>query len=123
MSQQAPVARPPREKAPSKAREPKSAARAAALANPSKRQLTKWQRERRQKLVILYTALGIAAVALLVLGFGYWREMLARPNEAAAEVGDQAIPLHALATRLRPQLMAIDNEMLRVQNEVVPTSG
>ena len=117
MSRQAPAVKS------GKAKESKSAAVRAALANPPKRQLTKWQRERRQKRLVLISAIGLVAVVGLVLLFGYWRELIARPNEPAAEVGEQVIPLGALAVRLRPQLMAIDNEIARVQNEVVPTSS
>jgi parvulin-like peptidyl-prolyl isomerase len=87
----------------------------AALANPSKRQLSKWQRERRQKHIVLYTAIGLVVLVALVLAFGYWREMVLRPSETVAEVGDQTIAANQLAVRLHPQLMAIDNEIARVQ--------
>jgi parvulin-like peptidyl-prolyl isomerase len=122
MSRQAPVARPPSDSRPPKVRESKSAAVRAALANPSKRQLTKWQRERRQKRLVLYSAVALVVLVAVVLAFGYWRELLARPNEPAAEVGDQVIPLGALAVRLHPQLMAIDNEIARLQSQAAPTS-
>lgn len=117
MSRQAPVAKPPKDTGTLKGRESKSAAVRAALDNPSKRQLSKWQRERRQKHIILYAAIGLAVLAALVLAFGGWRELIARPNEPAAAVGDQAIPLGALAVRLRPQLMALDNEIVRLQQQ------
>ncbi|HEY7062793.1 MAG TPA: peptidylprolyl isomerase [Chloroflexota bacterium] len=121
MSQQT-VAKPPKDRA-SKVKESKSAAVRAALANPSKRQLTKWQRERRQKRLLIYAAAGLVVVAVAVLAFGYWREVLVRPNEPAAEVGDQTVPLGALALRLRPQLMAIDNEIARVQSQTTSTGS
>src|SRR4051812_7864443 len=123
MSQQAPVARPPRDSRASKVKESKSAAVRAALANPSKRQLSKWQREQRQTHVVLYSATALIIVMALVLAFGAWRELLVRPNEPAAEVGEQVIPLNALAVRLHPQLMAIDNEMARLQSQAAPTSS
>ena len=115
MSQQAPVARPPRDTKAAKAKESKSAAVRAALANPSKRQLSKWQRERRQKHLVLYTAIGLVVAVALVMAFGYWRELLMRPNETVAEVGSQTIAANQLAVRLRPQLTAIDNELVRLQ--------
>src|SRR5579883_1154346 len=92
MSQQAPVAKPPKAPRAAKPKESKSAAVRAAL-------------------------------VALVLAFGYWRELIARPNEPAAEVGDQVIPLGALALRLHPQLVAIDNEMARLQSQNAPTSS
>src|SRR5690242_6039209 len=112
MSQQAPVARPPKA---SKAKESKSAAVRASLANPSKRQLSKWQRERRQKHLVLYAAIGLVVAVALVMAFDYWREMIQWPNETVAEVGDQTIAANQLAVRLRPQLTAIDNELVRLQ--------
>jgi hypothetical protein len=123
MSRQAPVAKPPKDTRTLKGRESKSASVRAALANPSKRQLSKWQRERRQKHLILYAAIGLAVIAALVLAFGSWRELIVRPNETAAAVGDQTIPLNALAVRLHPQLMAIDNEMARLQQQSGSTTG
>ncbi|HZS00656.1 MAG TPA: peptidylprolyl isomerase [Chloroflexota bacterium] len=123
MSRQAPVARPPKDAKASKVKESKSAAVRAALANPTRRQLTKWQREQRQKRLVLYSAIGLVALVALVLAFGSWRELVMRPNEPAAEVGDQVIPLGALAVRLHPQLVAIDNEIVRVQNQSAPTSS
>ena len=112
MSQQAAPTRP------SKGRESKSAAVRAALANPSRRQLSKWQREHRQRLAILYTAAGLIVVTALVLAFGYWREVLVRPNEPAATVGDQPISVGALAQRLKPQLAALDMEIARLQSQL-----
>jgi hypothetical protein len=123
MSRQAPVVRPPRDTRAAKGKESKSAAVRAALANPSKRQLSKWQRERRQKHIILYAAISLIAIAAVVLAFGYWRERIMRPNETVAEVGDQTIAANQLAVRLHPQLMAIDNEIVRVQMQAGgPTS-
>ena len=122
MSRQAPVAKPPKDTRASKGRESKSAAVRAALANPSKRQLSKWQRERRQKHLVLYSAVALVVLMVLVLAFGAWRELVMRPNEPAAEVGDQVIPLGALAVRLHPQLVAIDSELARVQSQSTSTS-
>jgi parvulin-like peptidyl-prolyl isomerase len=103
---------------PSKSRESKSAAVRAALANPSRRQLSKWQRERRQRLAVLYVAAGLIVLTACVLAFGYWREMLVRPNEPAATVGDQTVSVAALAQRLKPQLAALDMEIARLQSQL-----
>jgi parvulin-like peptidyl-prolyl isomerase len=111
----------PAPKAP-KAKPSKSAAVRAALANPPRRQLSKWQRERRQRRLIILGAVGLLSVVALVLAFGYWREMLVRPYEPAAVVGDQVIPIGALAQRLRPQLQALDTEIARLQSQL-PTGG
>jgi len=110
---------------PAKLKESKSAAVRAALARPPKRQHSKWQRERRQRLMIFGVAAAILAVVALVLAYGYVREILIRPTETAAVVGDYTISIGQLVQRVRPQLNAIDNEMARLasQGATVPTSN
>jgi len=97
-----------------KAKESKSAAVRAALARPPKRQLSKWQRERRQRLLIFGVAAALLATIALVLAFGYVREILVRPTEPAAVVGDQVISVGQLVQRVKPQLAAIDSELARL---------
>jgi parvulin-like peptidyl-prolyl isomerase len=110
---------------PAKLKESKSAAVRAALARPPKRQLSRWQRERRQRLIIFGVAAAILALMALVLAYGYVREILVRPTETAAVIGDQTISIGQLVQRVRPQLNAIDNEMakLAAQGATVPTSN
>src|SRR6185503_8723029 len=78
-----------------------------------------------QRLIIFGLAAGILALIAVVLAFGYVREILVRPTETAAVVGDQTISLGQLVHRVRPQLSAIDNEMARLasQGATVPTSN
>ncbi len=106
MSRRAPVL--------NRTKESKSAAVRAALANPSKRQLSKWERERRQRRLIVGAAGALLAVVLLVVAFGAVRELVWRPNEPAAWVHDEKIPLGALVQRLKPQIAAIDAELTRL---------
>ena len=70
-------------------------------------------------------AAGILALIAVVLAFGYVREILVRPTETAAVIGDQTISIGQLVQRVRPQLSAIDNEMARLasQGATVPTSN
>src|SRR5947207_14995443 len=111
-----------RNAAPVKAKESKSAAVRAALARPSKRQLSRWERERRQRLLIFGTAGAILAAIVLVLGLGYVREIILRPTEPAAVVGDQVISIGQLVQRVKPQLAALDSEMLRLAAQA-PSPG
>ena len=89
----------------------------AALANPSKRQMSKWQRERRQRLWILGAAGGLVALAAVILAFGYWREMIARPNEPVAVVGEEVIPAAPSCSACKPHLAALDQELVRLQSQ------
>jgi len=110
---------------PVKLKESKSAAVRAALARPPKRQHSRWQRERRQRLIIFGVAGAILALVAFVLAFGYVREILIRPTETAAVIGDQTISIGQLVQRVRPQLNAIDSEMARLAaaGATVPTSN
>jgi parvulin-like peptidyl-prolyl isomerase len=109
MGRQAPVVK--------RVKEPKSAAVRAALASPPRRQLSKWQRERRQKQLILLAGIVLALMVVGVLGFGYVRETIWRPYEPAAWVHGEKIPIGALAQRVRPQLQALDNEIARLLSQ------
>jgi parvulin-like peptidyl-prolyl isomerase len=111
----------PRTPVVNRSRESKSAAVRAALANPSKRQLSKWERERRQRQLIIGGAAGLLALIALVIAFGAVRELVWRPNEAAAWVHNEKIPLGALVTRLKPYVAAIDAELVRLSTN--PNSG
>src|SRR4051794_33926978 len=99
---------------PARMKESKSAAVRAALAKPSKRQHSKWQRERQQRMLIFGSAAAILLAIVLVLGFGWLREIVLRPTEPAATVGDQVISVGQLVQRVKPQLAAIDNEIMRL---------
>jgi len=56
----------------------------------------------------------ILLAIVLVLGFGWLREIVLRPTEPAATVGDQVISVGQLVQRVKPQLAAIDNEIMRL---------
>lgn len=79
-----------------------------AMLRPSRRQLSKWRREQRTRRAILLAALGLALAVVAILGFGYWRENVARAAEPAATVLGETITVAELMERVRPRLLALD---------------
>ena len=106
MSRQAPVV--------NRQKESKSTAVRTALLNPSKRQLSRWDRERRQRLILIGSAATLGLAVVLVILYGVLREMWWRPNEAAAYVYNEKIALGSLVERIKPQVAALDNEIMRI---------
>ena len=58
----------------------KSAAVRLAALYPSRRQLRRWNRERRVNRVLIGGVVGVIAIAILVLAFGYLRENVLRAS-------------------------------------------
>jgi len=86
----------------------KSAAVRLAALYPSRRQLRKWNREQRFNRVLVYGVIGVVAVVLLVLAFGYLRENVLRAREVAATVNGEPITLAEVLDRVKPRAAALD---------------
>lgn len=86
----------------------KSAAVRLAMLRPSRRQLSKWQREQRTRRIILWGSVSLVTTIALILGFGYWRENIARAAEPAATVYGETITVSELLERVRPRAQALD---------------
>jgi parvulin-like peptidyl-prolyl isomerase len=86
----------------------KSAAVRLAALYPSRRQLRKWNRERRVNHILVGGLVGVVAVALLILGFGYLRENVLRASETAAVVNGEKITLAQILDRVKPRAAALD---------------
>ena len=88
----------------------KSAAVRLAMLRPSRRQLSKWRREQRARRFILWSSIGLIALIVGILGFGYWRENIARASEPAATVHSETITMTELLERVRPRSQALDSQ-------------
>ncbi len=86
----------------------KSLAVREALVRPPRRQLSKWQREQRMRQAIFATAASLAFIVVAVLGYGLWRELVARGNETVAVVYGEQITARQLVEAVRPQLAFLD---------------
>ncbi len=97
--------------APVKERHPsrsKSAAVRMAMLRPSKREVIRWRREGRIRGGILLAFGGFLGVLAAILGFGYWRENVARAAEPAAVVYGDTITVAELLERVKPRAQALD---------------
>jgi parvulin-like peptidyl-prolyl isomerase len=93
----------------SPARSKSAAVRLAAL-YPSRRQLRRWNRERKVQRFLIGGVAGVVVIVALVLAFGYFRENVLRASEAAATVNGEKITLAQVLDRVRPRAAALDQQ-------------
>ena len=97
-----------RSKDPSKSRS--LTARLAHL-RPSRRQLSKWQREQRQERTIKIVVLAFAIIVVLILSIGFLRESFFRGRETVADVYGHTISLNDVVDRARPRSKLFDEQI------------
>ena len=88
----------------------KSTAVRLAMLRPSRRQMNRWRREGRVRRAILAAFAGLLGVVAAILGFGYWRENVARAAEPAATVYGETITVTELLERVRPRSQALESQ-------------
>lgn len=77
----------------------------------TRKQQNRWERERTlQRIAISATAAIIIAI-VLIPGFGYYREVIARGNEEIARVNDVAFKMDAYVNQLRYKQRQIDSQV------------
>jgi parvulin-like peptidyl-prolyl isomerase len=88
----------------------KSAAVRLAALYPSRRQLRKWNRERRVNQIVVAGVVGVVLVTVLVLAFGYFSETVLRASETAATVNGERITMGQVLERVKPRAAALDQQ-------------
>jgi len=88
----------------------KSAAVRLAALYPSRRQLRRWNREKRVNRFLIGGVVGVFVIVALVLGFGYLRENVLRANETAATVNGEKLTLAQVLERVKPRAAALDQQ-------------
>jgi parvulin-like peptidyl-prolyl isomerase len=89
----------------------KSATVRAAAAAPSRRQLSRWEREQRQQH-LLYAGAGVLVLLVaLIFGGGLLYDNVLRANESVAQVGPANITAGQLLDEVRPSARAIDAQL------------
>src|SRR5688500_18550139 len=86
-----------------------AAVRLAAL-YPSRRQLRRWNRERRVQRFLIAGVGAVIGLVVLVLVFGYFRENVLRASETAATVNGETITLAQILDRVKPRAAALDQQ-------------
>jgi parvulin-like peptidyl-prolyl isomerase len=89
----------------------KSAAVRLAALYPSRRQLRRWNREKRVNRFLIGGVAGVFVAVALVLAFGYLRENVLRASETAAVVNGEAITLAQVLERVKPRAAALDQQV------------
>lgn len=89
----------------------RGAAVRAALARPSSRQASRRDRERFLRRLILGSVGGVGLLAVLIVGFGLYQELLGFPNQPVAYAAGAQITLATFTQSLR-------DEMRRLQSSV-----
>jgi len=93
----------------------KSAAVRLAALRPSRRQIRRWNRERRTHRMLIGGAIGVVVLVGLILGFGYLRENYLRGRETVGSVNGESISLNQVLERVKPRAAALDAQARQYQ--------
>jgi parvulin-like peptidyl-prolyl isomerase len=96
------------------ARDSRSATVRAAAAAPSRRQLSKWEREQRQQHLVYLAGGVLVLVVALIFGGALLYDNLLRANESVAQVGSENITAGQLLDEVRPTARAIDTQAKQI---------
>jgi len=83
----------------------------AALARPSARQISRRERERRQRLALLGASAAIALVILTIVGYGAFREFVYWPSQPVALVAGDGIQLKGFTDTLREEMRSLQSQV------------
>lgn len=89
---------------------------ALRLRGPSRRQLSRRQREIRWRRAIVLGGTGLIVVIAALLAFGYWRENVARAQETIAVVYGEPITAGDLLPEVRRRSTMLDQQLLNLQS-------
>jgi foldase protein PrsA len=89
----------------------------------TKKQLSRWQKEQRQELLAKVFVAVVVALLIGVLGFGYFREFVVKPNEAMLNVDGTAISLGTYAKILTYRRWELTLQMAHLQELVGRYAG
>lgn len=80
---------------------------------PTKRQLARWQRERRRQRIALILAAVFVALVVAVLAYGYYVNDIAPPRQTVTKVGNKDFSLDYVAQRL---ILHYEEALLKGEN-------
>ena len=89
-----------------------------APAPMTKRQLSRWQKQKRQERVALGFVIATIAVVIMILAFGLWREVLSRPGQVVARVSGTNVTLGQLADASKYRAITLDKNIQYTQAQI-----
>ena len=69
----------------------------AAQPAMTKKQLSRWQKQKRQERAALIFVVAVVVVVVAVLGYGLYNESFAKPNATFAKINGVSLPVSACA--------------------------
>ncbi|MBI4493945.1 MAG: peptidylprolyl isomerase [Chloroflexi bacterium] len=82
-----------------------------ALLNPSRRQLSKWEREQRGYRLVMLAAVALGVVIVAVLGLGYLQQVVLRAQDTVAEVYGERLTAGDLLASARPIYVSFNRQI------------
>ncbi|HJX37476.1 MAG TPA: peptidylprolyl isomerase [Anaerolineae bacterium] len=81
----------------------------------TRKQASRRQKERRQRLIIIAIAAGIGSLILAILGYGAYQELVAKPAEPVATVNGLPLSTHTYQQRVLLERMSVDANIENMQ--------
>ncbi len=77
----------------------------------TKRELSRWQKQKKQERLALGFVIATIAVVAGIILFGIWREILSRPSQVVARVGSTSITLGNLSDEAKYRAKTLDRQI------------
>ncbi len=81
----------------------------------TRKQISRREKERRQRLILISVAAFVAALIVIILAYGAYTELLAKPSGPVAVVNDVPISTSTYQKRVRLQRMSVDTAVRGLQ--------
>jgi len=89
----------------------------------TKKQLSRWQKQKRQERLALAFVVGVVALVVLVLGFGYYQENVAKPNAPIARINGTPISANTWVKAMVLQSRNLDQQLTYWENQRLSMSS
>jgi parvulin-like peptidyl-prolyl isomerase len=104
-------------------RDRRSDAARTAAARPSARALSRAERERRNQKLLLLGVAAVGAIAVVVIAFGMYRELVGFPGEPVAYVMGQRVSLRTFTDDLSDEMRALQQQVAAGANQTNPQAA
>jgi parvulin-like peptidyl-prolyl isomerase len=103
--------------------EGKTAPVRSAAASPSRRSISKWDREQRNTRLLVLSGAALACVVVLILAGGWVLDNVIRANDVAATVDGETITTRQLVDEMRPTAQTIETQYRQILGGVRSASA